>query len=216
MKFTPVPASEADNDASDSSMTTVMDMSATHVADAEIIQRSVQEPEHFGVLFDRHYDQIYGYAARRLGSSLADDVAADTFLIAFAKRNSYDTSRPDARPWLYGVASNLISRQHQAEVRHYRALTRVGVDIVSDGHADHVADRVDAHAYRGPLAAALAKLSKADRDVLLLVAWAELTSEEAGLALGIPAGTARSRLHRARKQIRKALADLGQPSGKEQ
>jgi RNA polymerase sigma factor (sigma-70 family) len=175
------------------------------VSDAAIIEQSREEPEFFAAVFDRYYAQVHGYAMRRLGWSLADDVTAETFLVAFARRERYDLSRPDARPWLYGIASNLISRHYRAEVRQYRALARSGVCEVSDGHADQVAVRLDAQAHRGTLAAALAGISDADRDVLLLAAWAGLTSEEAGQALGIPAGTARSRLHRARRKIRAAL-----------
>jgi RNA polymerase sigma-70 factor (ECF subfamily) len=140
-----------------------------------------------------------------LGGSLAEDVAAETFLIAFDRRTQYDVSRHDARPWLYGIASNLIARHGRAEVRQYRALTRSRTDAVVDGHADMVAGRLDAQAVRGPLARALAKLAAAERDVLLLVAWAGLSCQEAATALDIPAGTARSRLHRARKAMRAAL-----------
>ncbi|MEV4758929.1 RNA polymerase sigma factor [Micromonospora sp. NPDC049559] len=173
--------------------------------DAALIARSLREPEDFATVFDRHYPRIHGYVARRLGPGLADDVAAETFLVAFARRERYDLTHPDAGPWLYGIASNLISQHHRAEQRRYRAMARAGADEVSDGHAEEVAVRLDAQARRAPLAAALAGISKRDRDVLLLVAWAGLTSEEAGRALGIPAGTARSRLHRARKKIRAAL-----------
>ncbi|MEV1005647.1 RNA polymerase sigma factor [Nonomuraea sp. NPDC050202] len=178
------------------------------VEDAALIRRSWREPEQFAAVFDRHYDCIHAYADRRLGRSLADDVAAETFLIAFDKREQYDVSRADARPWLFGIASNLIARHHRAEVRQYRALARTGAEEPGDDHADRVASSLDAVAHRNRLAAALAGLSGADRDVLLLVAWAELTSEEAGRALGIPAGTARSRLHRARKRIQAALGRI--------
>ena len=180
-------------------------------SDAAIIEQSWRETECFAAVFDRYYAQIHGYAARRLGRGLADDVAAETFLVAFAQRERYDIARPDARPWLYGIASNLISQHHRAEVRRYRALIRAGADEVSEGHADLVASRIDAQARRRSLAAALATISDPDRDALLLVAWAELTSEEAGEALGIPAGTVRSRLHRARKRIRAALG-CGDPT----
>ncbi|GAA2572702.1 RNA polymerase sigma factor [Actinomadura fulvescens] len=179
----------------------------TTQSDADIIRASRHEPECFAVVFDRYYDAVHGYAARRLGVSLADDVAAETFLIAFDRRQSYDVTRADARPWLYGIASNLIARHHRAEVRLYRALARTGLDQVAEGHADRVAVRIDAQAARAPLAAALAEIADRDRDVLLLVAWADLGLQEAGEALGIPAGTARSRLHRARKQIRAALGE---------
>lgn len=182
-------------------------MVAVTAGDAEILRRSRHEPECFAVLFDRHYAAIHGYASRRLGRGLADDVAAETFLIAFDRRGRYDVSRPDARPWLYGIASNLVARHHRAEVRQYRALAKAGTAETGDGHADAVAERVDAQAAKGPLAAALAGLPRGDRDVLLLVAWAQLSVQEAGEALGIPAGTARSRLHRARRRIRAALGE---------
>jgi RNA polymerase sigma-70 factor, ECF subfamily len=190
-------------------MAAVMQAFVAQDSDAAIIRQSRREPEHFAAVFDRYYIQIHGYAARRLGQSLADDVAAETFLIAFARRDQYDDSRPDARPWLYGIAANLVARHHRAEERRYRALARARADEISEGYADQVAGRLDAQACRALLAAALAEIAEGDRDVLLLVAWAELTSEEAGHALGIPAGTARSRLHRARKQIRAALGQAG-------
>jgi RNA polymerase sigma-70 factor (ECF subfamily) len=192
-------------------MTAVMHEVPVQDSDAAAITRSRREPECFATVFDRYYSQIHGYVVRRLGRDLADDVAAETFLVAFAQRERYDVAYPDARPWLYGIASNLISRHHRTEQRRYRAMARVGGEEVSEGHADRVAIRLDAQARRRPLAAALAGISKRERDVLLLVAWADLTCEEAGRVLGIPAGTARSRLHRARKKIRAAL-DLTEPA----
>jgi RNA polymerase sigma-70 factor (ECF subfamily) len=178
-------------------------------SDAGVIERSLREPEAFAAIFDRYYAEIHGYVARRLGQGAADDTASETFLVAFARRERYDLAREGARPWLYGIASNLVARHHRAEQRRYRALARAGVDEVSDGQGDRADNRLDAQARRGHLAAALAEISDADRDVLLLVAWADLTSEEAGQALGIPAGTARSRLHRARRQLRAALDRTG-------
>lgn len=186
-------------------MTAAARMFPASDTDAAIIGRSVREPECFAAVFDRYYSQIHGYVARRLGRSLADDLASETFLTAFAVRDRYDLAHPDARPWLYGITSNLIARHHRAEQRRYRAMARTGTDETSEGHADEVVVRLDAVARRGPLAAALSEISDGDRDVLLLVAWAELTSDQAGRALGIPAGTARSRLHRARQRIRAAL-----------
>jgi RNA polymerase sigma-70 factor, ECF subfamily len=179
-------------------------------SDAELIGRSLREPDRFAEVFDRHYAEIHGYAARRLGPSLADDVAAETFAIAFGARRRYDRSYAGAEPWLYGIASKLIARHHRAEVRRYRALARAGVPDADDGHADGVATRLDAEALRGRLAAALVEIADRDREVLLLVAWAQLSCEEAARALGIPAGTARSRLHRARRRTRAALAANGE------
>jgi RNA polymerase sigma factor (sigma-70 family) len=179
--------------------------SSEDLGDAAIIKRSWREPECFAAIFDRYYRQIHGFAAQRLDRSLADDVAAETFLIAFDQRESYDLSRSDARPWLYGIAANLIARHRRAEARQYRALARARTDVVSEGPADRLATRLDAQANRARLMAALAGVSSVNRDVLLLVAWAELTCEEAAEALGITAATARVRLHRARKKVRAVL-----------
>jgi RNA polymerase sigma-70 factor (ECF subfamily) len=176
-------------------------------SDAVLIGDSLRRPERFGAVFDRHYEAIHGYAVRRLGPGLADDIASETFLIAFDRRTRYDLGQPDAAPWLYGIASNLLSRHRRTEVRRYRALARAGVDATVEGHGDGVARRVDAHAVRSRLAAALAELDRRDREVLLLVAWADLSLDETARALGIPAGTARSRLHRARTRTRRALTD---------
>jgi RNA polymerase sigma factor (sigma-70 family) len=173
--------------------------------DAASVERSWHEPEAFAELYDRHAVPLYRYVSRRLGEPMADDVVADTFLAAFRRRQGYDLHRPDARPWLYGIAANLISKHRRAEVRMLRAYARTGADPVADGHADRIDDRVTAAAVRQDLAAALASLSAGDRDVLLLVAWADLSYEETATALQIPLGTVRSRLNRARRKVREAL-----------
>jgi RNA polymerase sigma factor (sigma-70 family) len=180
---------------------------APSVPDALLIRQSWREPERFTEVFDRHYAEIHGYVARRLGPSLAEDVASETFVIAFDRRRRYDVAYPSARPWLYGIASNLVARHRRAEVRRYRALARTDATDAVDSHAERVAGRLDARALRGRLAAALVEVADRDREVLLLVAWAQLGLEEAARALGIPAGTARSRLHRARRRMRTALED---------
>lgn len=177
------------------------------LSDAAEIELSLRHPERFAVIFDRYAEQILRYAARRIGPAAADDLVADVFLIAFGRRSRYDTSQASARPWLYGIATNLISRHHRSEVRMYRALARTGVDPVVEPDADRVARSVSAAAAGQQLAAALAKLSAGDRNVLLLVAWADLRYEEIATALDIPIGTVRSRLHRARTTVRSALGN---------
>jgi RNA polymerase sigma factor (sigma-70 family) len=174
-------------------------------SDAEVIGRALRQPEAFAALFDRHHRRIYAYAARRLGTGLADDIAAETFLIAFDRREDYDRTRADAAPWLYGIAANLIARHARAEARHLRALARTGAMDVVEWDGDALAGRLDAAAVRGRLAEALAALPATEREVLLLVAWAGLSCQDAATALDVPAGTARSRLHRARTQMRTAL-----------
>lgn len=177
------------------------------LSDAAEIELSLLHPERFAVIFDRYAGQVHRYAARRLGPAAADDIVADVFLIAFRRRSRYDTSRASARPWLYGIATNLISRHRRSEVRMYRALARTGLDPVVEPDADRVADSVSAAAAGQQLATALAQLSTGDRHTLLLVAWADLSYEEVATALDIPIGTVKSRLHRARATVRSALGN---------
>lgn len=177
--------------------------------DAEIIERSRHEPDAFAAIFDRHAPQIHRYLARRLGPQVADDLVAETFLTAFDKRQRYHVDRPDARPWLYGIATNLVGRHRREEARRYRvgAVDHGGGDHAEHDHADRVAAEVTAQAVRSVLADALDGLSQEDRDVLLLIAWEQLSYEEVATALAIPVGTVRSRLNRARRKVRQALGE---------
>ncbi|MFB9837096.1 RNA polymerase sigma factor [Actinoallomurus acaciae] len=178
------------------------------MSDAAVIEQSWQVPGVFAVLYERHAPHIIRYVARRLGDDLADDVTAETFYRAFEKRRRYDLERPDARPWLYGIAANVMAQHHRRETRMLRAFARSGVDPVAQaygGQLDGADDRLTAAGMHRSLAVALAGLSRAHREVLLLVAWADLSYEETAQALGTSVGTVRSRLHRARKRIRAAL-----------
>ena len=174
--------------------------------DAAVIEGSRSDPERFAVLFDRHAPHIHRYLARRAGRQAADNLVAETFLAAFAKRDRYDLRYADARPWLYGIATNLVGQHHRDEARQGRIRQAAVAEPESPGHAERVAADVTAQAVRPQLTAALATLPAGDRDVLLLIAWEELSYQEASRALGIPVGTVRSRLHRARAKVRQALA----------
>ncbi len=174
--------------------------------DAAVISRSRCEPEAFALLYDRHAGTIHRYVSRRLGDALADDVVAECFLAAFGRRDHYDLSRTDARPWLYGIAARVIGKHRRSEVRLLRALARTGSDPAAEDHADRVDSRVTASAVHRQLAAVLAGLPDRDREVLLLIAWADLSYAEVAEALAIPVGTVRSRLSRARRRTRAALA----------
>ena len=176
--------------------------------DGEIIAPSHSEPELFALLFQRHATGIGRYAARRLGPGPAEDVVAETFLIAFRQRGRYDPARHDARPWLYGIAGNLIRRHHRDEVRQLRALARTGVDPAVESFTDQADARLAASAASRTVAAAIAELDADQRDVLLLITWAGLTYDQGAEALGIPEGTARSRMNRARTRLRAALGGI--------
>jgi RNA polymerase sigma factor (sigma-70 family) len=177
------------------------------VHDAAIIELSLDEPEHFTALFRRHAPYIQRYVVRRIGQDAADDIVAETFLLAFRQRDSYDPTRADARPWLYGIATNLIGRHRRSEIRLYRALARTGADPVTESFTDRIDDRVSASMASRRLATTLARLSDELRDTLLLVAWGDLSYDETATALGIPIGTVRSRMSRARSTLRRSLGD---------
>ena len=171
------------------------------MTDAEAIDASLADPEAFAVLFDRHFDAIHGYVQRRVGSSLADELAAETFSRAFDHRRRYDGTREDARPWLLGIAANLLRRHWRSERRRLDAYARSGARGDSE--------------LSGPLAAELAAAVKAlprrEREPLLLLAWGDLSYEDIAHALDIPVGTVRSRISRARAKLRGRHLDSYQP-----
>jgi RNA polymerase sigma-70 factor (ECF subfamily) len=181
---------------------------ATRGADAELVSASLTDPEAFAELFDRYSAMLYRYVSKRLGPEPAEDIVGETFLIAFSRRASYDLSYPDARPWLFGILTKLVSRHHRTEATRYRALRRAPVDADVESPAERVAAGVTAQASRPELAGALAALPAKDRDVLLLIAWGDLSYDEVARALGIPIGTVRSRLNRGRRKVRAALGDI--------
>jgi RNA polymerase sigma factor (sigma-70 family) len=174
-------------------------------ADPWVVAASVDDPSASVEIYSRHADDVHRYLRRRLGSDVADDLTADTFVVAFSARARFDRTAGSARPWLYGIASNLAAKHRRREVRELRAYARTGVDAVASSWSDRADDRVSAQAMNRDLASALAALSAGDRDVLLPVAWAELSYAEVALALQLPVGTVRSRLNRARRKVRDAL-----------
>jgi len=179
------------------------------VSDAKVIARSLDEPPVFATLFDRHYDSVHRYLARRVGWDIADDLTAETFTTAFDVRRRYDLGRPDARPWLFGIATHLVSHHRRSEGRRLHAYARLDPPIDDDGGLQGSEARLDAAQIAPVVAAALTRLAGRDRDVLLLFAWADLHYEEIAVALGIPVGTVRSRLHRARQQLRERIRATG-------
>lgn len=186
------------------------DASADAGADtgATALSVSMRDTDDFGVLYDRYAGQLYRYAYQRAADA-AQDIVADTFLAAFQQRATFDPARGEVRPWLFGILTRKLARYHRAEKARYVALSRAAEPDTEDNPDERVTDAVSAAAMRAPLAAALARLSAGDRDVLLLVAWADCTYEEVATVLGIPIGTVRSRLNRARRKVRQALGGKG-------
>ncbi|MFB4274232.1 RNA polymerase sigma factor [Nonomuraea sp. MTCD27] len=175
--------------------------------DGEVIGASRGEPERFAEIFQRHWDEIYRYIAQRLGPESAEDVGAETFAVAFRGRQRYDQTRNDARPWLYGIATNLIRQHWRVERRHRRLLARADAQAAGESFDQASDERLTAQRLAPRIASALARLSAAERDLLLLIAWADLTYEEAAQALDVPPGTVGSRLYRIRRKLRRSLGD---------
>src|ERR671915_1963219 len=110
--------------------------------DGEVLARSVSEPQTFTVIFDRYYRAVYGYLSRRVGRTVADDLAAETFTRAFERRSSYDTAAERALPWLLGIAINLLAHHRRSEARQLRALAALTpVDDSQAGIESGLAER---------------------------------------------------------------------------
>ncbi|WP_020669814.1 RNA polymerase sigma factor [Amycolatopsis nigrescens] len=157
----------------------------------------------FSHLFDTHAPPLHRYLARRVGSETANDLLSETFLVALRRRDSYKPEAGTVRGWLYGIATNLVRHHTRTELRALKATARMAAEHpATAGPETRVAERVDAQTMAAQLAGALTGLSTEDRDTLLLSAWGGLEPTEVAEALGIPAGTVRSRLHRIRKSLR--------------
>ena len=173
--------------------------------DGELIRESLAAPESFREIFERHYGSVDSYCVRRIGTD-GHDVSAATFMEAFRVRHRFSEDADDARPWLFGIATNLLRRHRRAEARRWRAYARMPIGPEEPFDVD---DRLDAAAIGTALASALRDLPGRDRDAVLLLAWADLAYDEIAIALHVPTGTVKSRIARARARLRTNLAAQG-------
>lgn len=174
--------------------------------DAALIAEAERTPSLFGVVFDRHFEAIHRYLERRAGRDIADDLAGQVFCLAFEQRHRFQPLHDTARPWLYGLATNLLLKHWRHSARERQAFARLAIATTpAENDAAAADDRIDAAQQGNLLRAALNRMPPADLDVVLLIAWEDLSYDEVATALGIPEGTVRSRLHRARRVIRRHL-----------
>ena len=177
-------------------------MVSSSASDVQWLIASRVSPQMFGEIVSRYQTEIFRYVSRRAGSRDAADITAEVFARAFESRYKFDPMRGSARPWLYGIASHVIvDHLRRTEVRNRTP----GVWAVDTDPFDSVLDAVVAQSARPRITAALARLTPEDRETLLLVVLADLTGPEAAEALGIPIGTVKSRLSRAKSQMRRSL-----------
>ena len=179
------------------------------VSDAELWRRAANgDASAFGVLFERHAKAVYNYCFRRTADwALAEDLTSVVFLEAWRRRADVRLAGESALPWLLGVATNVVRNRWRSQRRQRAALERLPAGRASDFGDEAVARLDDEQRMRSALGV-LARLPKRDQDVLALCAWQGLSYEETSLALGVPVGTVRSRLARARARLRE-LARVG-------
>src|SRR5580704_16169790 len=160
--------------------------------DAMVIAASLADPERFGVIFDRYATVLLRYLVRRVGMHDADPLLGDVFRVAFERRATYDQERPDARPWLYGIATNLLAHHRRGEARRVRAMGRLlGTQLPPDDLSEAVASVIDAESLWLRVAHAITRLPHTERDALVLYAWEGLSYGQIAVALGVPVGTVR-------------------------
>ncbi|WP_436500359.1 RNA polymerase sigma factor [Actinokineospora sp. HUAS TT18] len=163
----------------------------------------------FGELYRECARAIYNHAFRLTGSwSVAEDVVALTFLEAWRLRWRVEPGIGSLRPWLFGIATNVVRNVTRAKRRHAAAMARLpAADDVPD-FAEDVVDRVDDIERMARVHAAMATLRQAEREVFALAVWAGLDHAATAQALGVPVGTVKSRLSRARQKLREQLESM--------
>jgi RNA polymerase sigma factor (sigma-70 family) len=177
---------------------------AAPATDAELVAASAGDPDAFTALFERHWESLYRFCLNRAGGA-GEDIAAETFRVAFDRRRRYDPKYRDAGPWLFGIATNLLRDHFRAAAREEEKLGRSAA-LDPEAAGEDGLGSLERRLLGPDLAAALADIPAADRDALLLLAWAELSYEQIAAALGTPIGTVRSRINRARQRVREHLA----------
>jgi RNA polymerase sigma-70 factor (ECF subfamily) len=176
-------------------------------ADGEVVLRSLHEPDAFGELFDRYYDNVRRYFARRVDVESASDLAAEVFRLGFERRRSFDPGRsPTCRPWLFGIARNVLAKERGRAGRRFALVARMGPQVDRGDAIDDSLDALDAARRWSAVAAALDRLDDDSRELLLLIAWDALTYEEAAQVFDVPVGTVRSRVSRARAHLSRLVA----------
>ncbi|HEV2782447.1 MAG TPA: RNA polymerase sigma factor [Actinophytocola sp.] len=184
-------------------------MTGTSTSDAELWRRAAGgDHAAFTALFERHAGAVWNHAYRLTGSwTLAEDVAANTFLAAWRKRREVTLVRDSALPWLYAVAGNLVRNEHRRSGRFLRALRRLPAEGSCADHADAVASRVDDDRRMRSVLAAAGALPRAEREAFELCLLGEVSIADAAAVLGVAETNVRARLSRARARLRTHLEE---------
>jgi len=181
----------------------------TTPADANLWERAVAgEVRAFEQLFERHADALFAFCVRRTGDrGAAEDLLSTIFLHAWRRRGQVRIPTDGPLPWLYGIATNLVRRHRRGLDRRRAAMARVPLPADEPDPSDAIAGRLDDIRRMERIRAALSAMPESDQELFVLCVWQDLSYEQAALALGIPVGTVRSRLSRARSRLRLALGE---------
>ena len=175
------------------------------------------EPDAFGVLFDEHSRAVYNLAFRLIGNwHQAEEVVSLTFFEAWRLRTRIEPDGESLRPWLLGITVNVVRNLARSSRRHRAAMARLPQPTAEPDFSDELAERIDDRARVAAVQAAFTRLRSHEQDVVALCVWSELDYAAAAEALGIPVGTVRSRLSRARRKLRKAAEQSGQGTARDE
>jgi RNA polymerase sigma factor (sigma-70 family) len=175
----------------------------------------VGDRDAFGTLFERHANAIYNYCFRRIGDwAIAEDLVSVVFLEAWRRRDQ-ELPPDKVLAWLYGIAANVVRNRRRHERRYAAALRRMPPPRPESDFADETEIRLDDERRMRRALAFLARLPRRERDVLVLCEWLDVSYDDTAFALGIPVGTVRSRLSRARRRLRELDGDRGHEAGTE-
>lgn len=178
--------------------------------DAAAVRASVEDPERFSLIFDRHHRVVWTYLARLAGPDVADEIAGDVFVAAFERRARFDPTRGEVRSWLYGIATNKLHTRFRSDRRARRAFARAAESAIAPDPTVLVDEAADLADTARRVLSAIARLDRNDRELIVLYAWDELSYSQIADILDVPIGTVRSRLSRARRRLRELLAGSGE------
>jgi RNA polymerase sigma factor (sigma-70 family) len=166
--------------------------------------------DRFERCFRDHYAQVLAFSMRRVsGREIAEDVAADSFAVAWRRRDRI----PDpALPWLYAIAARVIANQYRSARRRHALDRRLAHET---GPLAPESDPADSLSRRDTFSAAFARLDEPEREVLRLIAWDGLATRDAARVFGCSPGAFRVRLHRARRKLAKQLEAAGHSPGED-
>jgi RNA polymerase sigma-70 factor (ECF subfamily) len=178
----------------------------TSAAEAGLIQAAVHgDQAAWEALMRVHQEPLFRFAYLMCGDpDEADDIAQEAFIRAYRALERFDLSRP-LRPWLLSIAANLARNRFRSLGRRLNALRSLGQS--RPAQAERVEETGERRWQAQRLRQAVERLGEKDRQIIYLRYFLELSTEEVAAAAGIPAGTVKSRLHRAIGRLRQVIEE---------